>query len=167
MGIGYKDPLPEGHIEGADLPDDQPVRFVWGKTARQSPHNMAMKNRILNDLRANKHFYHQVPPEDYTDLTMDNSFDQTFKTLRSKFKIQNDEAAAAQNKAREEMKVIRSRRRERKKNVSPSLHTGPLHRLTVCSETQEARRHSQEGRRIVALHVRAGTHARVHVVRGV
>lgn len=116
MGIGYKDPLPEGHIEGADLPDDQPVRFVWGKTARQSPHNMAMKNRILNDLRANKHFYHQVPPEDYTDLTMDNSFDQTFKTLRSKFKIQNDEAAAAQNKAREEMKVIRSRRRERKKN---------------------------------------------------
>lgn len=120
MGIGYKDPLPEGHIEGADLPDDQPVRFVWGKTARQSPHNMAMKNRILNDLRANKQFYHQVPPEDYTDLTMDNSFDQTFKTLRSKFKIQNDEAAAAQNKAREEMKVIRSRRRERKKNVSPS-----------------------------------------------
>lgn len=86
---------------------------------------MAMKNRILNDLRTNKHFYHQVPPEDYTDLTMDNSFDQTFKTLRSKFKIQNDEAAAAQNKAREEMKVIRSRRRERKKNVSPSSPNSP------------------------------------------
>lgn len=111
--------LPDSHVEGQQLPEDQPVRFVWDKTPRASSHNAAMKIRVLKELRANRHLYYKdVPESDFADSTVDACFDQVFLTHRTKFKTQRSPEALMTIKQREESKALKSRRAKRKKAVS-------------------------------------------------
>ena len=112
--------LPDGHVEGQPLQDDQPVRFVWDKTPKASSHNAAMKIRIIKELRQNRDQYKDIQDSEFNDKTLESAFEQVFSTFRSKFKTQRDDVVAANAKQREETKATKSRRVRRKKAVRPS-----------------------------------------------
>ncbi|OAX44515.1 hypothetical protein K503DRAFT_764929 [Rhizopogon vinicolor AM-OR11-026] len=107
--------LPDGHVEGAVTGPGDPVRFVWDKTPKQSVHNARMKERVLCDLRANRHLYKHVPNKDFNKKSLESVFDQAFVTLRQKFRGQRDSDVAVNQKQREDVKAMRSRRLSRKK----------------------------------------------------
>ncbi|KAF8557004.1 hypothetical protein OG21DRAFT_430135 [Imleria badia] len=107
--------LPDSHEEGTPLGPDEPVRFVWDKTPRQSVHNGRMKERVLKDLKANRKMYKHVSDKDFGKKTLDSVFDQAFVTFRQKFRAQRDESAAQAHKQREEVKAQRARRLSRRK----------------------------------------------------
>lgn len=110
--------LPESHVEGVTLPESSPIRFIWEKTAKQSPHNAAMKKRFLADLKAKqKRLYKYVPDKDFNSKTLDAAFDQAFTTLRQKYKAQKDETLARNYRIREDQKALKNRRNVRKRNV--------------------------------------------------
>ena len=109
--------LPDSHVEGTALEPDEPVRFVWDKTPRQSVHNGRMKERVLKDLKMSRKLYRHVPDKDFGKKTLDSVFDQAFVTLRQKFKAQRDESAARAHRQREEVKAQRARRTSRRKVV--------------------------------------------------
>ncbi|KAF9782915.1 hypothetical protein BJ322DRAFT_1073300 [Thelephora terrestris] len=115
MSTGEDDPLPANHIEGAPLADNEPVRFVWGRTIRQSQHNARMKIRVIGDLMENKGLYKHVPNDDFTMDNLDIVFDQTFSTLRSRYKAQNDANVAQKRKKKDINKMIKIRRANRKR----------------------------------------------------
>ena len=117
MSVNEDDPLPANHIEGAPLADDEPVRFIWAKTIKQSQHNTRMKNRVTSDLIENKALYSHVPQDDFTADNLDTVFDQTFSTLRNRYKAQNDASLAQKKKAKEINKMIKTRRANRKRAV--------------------------------------------------
>jgi hypothetical protein len=118
MSITEDDPLPANHIDGAPLTDDEPVRFIWARTIKQSQHNIRMKKRVINDLIENKELYQHVPREDFTVENLDLVFDQTFSTLRSRYKAQTDANVAQKRKEKEINKMIKIRRGNRKRAVS-------------------------------------------------
>lgn len=116
MGVLPKDPLPDAHLEGAPLGPEDPVRFVWQKTVRQSPHNARMRKRILTDIKAQRlALYPEVDIEHFEQDKLEAVFDQAFKTLKGKWKAQNDGNVAVYQRHREEIKAQKSRQRERKK----------------------------------------------------
>lgn len=117
MSIGDDDPLPVNHIEGAPLADDEPVRFIWARTIKQSQHNTRMKRRVISDLMDNKELYKHVPRDDFTAVNLDVVFDQTFSTLRSRYKVQTDANTAQKRKDKEIKKMIKTRRSNRKRAV--------------------------------------------------
>ena len=129
MELSPKDPLPDDHIEGAPLSENDPVRFVWERTARQSPHNNAMRKRVIADLRKHRaELYASVPAEDFAQKKkLETVFDQCFKTIKEKRKAQKDENVADYQKMRDDKKAERSRRRERKKSVSGHWLDGRMH----------------------------------------
>ena len=118
MAITEDGPLPANHIEGAPLTDDEPVRFIWARTIKQSQHNARMKKRVINDLIRSKELYEHVPQEEFTAENLDTVFDQTFSTLRSKYKAQTDANVAQRRKEKEINKMIKTRRNNRKRAVS-------------------------------------------------
>ena len=118
MSIIEDDPLPADHIEGAPLAGNEPVRFVWGRTIKQSQHNTRMKKRVINDLMEKKELYEHVPQDDFTADNLDMVFDQTFSTLRSRYKAQTDANVAQRRKEKEINKMIKTRRANRKRAVS-------------------------------------------------
>ena len=85
MRIRSKDLLPESFSEGQPLPADEPVRFVWEKTVKRSPHNAHMKSRVLKELLARRNHYKHVPAKDFDKRTLDATFEQAFSTLRVRF----------------------------------------------------------------------------------
>ncbi|KAG0709780.1 hypothetical protein DFH29DRAFT_885778 [Suillus ampliporus] len=107
--------LPDGHAEGMVLGPNDPVRFVWDKTPKQSVHNGRMKERVLQDLRAHRHLYKHVPDKDFNKKSLESVFDQAFVTFRQKFRAQRDTSVANNQKQREDVKAMRSRRLSRKK----------------------------------------------------
>ncbi|KAG2156200.1 hypothetical protein DEU56DRAFT_766006 [Suillus clintonianus] len=107
--------LPDGHNEGIVLGPSDPVRFVWDKTPKQSVHNGRMKERVLHDLRAHRHLYKHVPDKDFNKKSLESVFDQAFVTFRQKFRAQRDTSVAINQKQREDVKAMRSRRLSRKK----------------------------------------------------
>ena len=113
--------LPDAHVEGTALGPDEPIRFVWDKTPKQSVHNGKVKARVIADLKANRRLYKHVPDKEFSKKSLDSTFDQAFTTLRQKFKMQRDEATAANLKKREEIKAQKARRLSRKKTVCRSL----------------------------------------------
>ncbi|KAI0353543.1 hypothetical protein OH77DRAFT_1458113 [Trametes cingulata] len=115
MQLGRKDDLPESHFEGAPLLADQPVRFVWNKTTKQSAHNAAMKRRVVNDIKACRTSYKHVADKEFNKKTLETVFDQVFTTLRQKFKAQKDAATATRLQRRENHKALKARRLQRKK----------------------------------------------------
>jgi hypothetical protein len=117
LGISPEDDLPPSHYEGLPLCDNEPVRFVWEKTIKQSKHNALMKERILADLRDHHKLYEQVPEADFALKTLSSVFDQAFSTFRQKYKIQIDPTVSFTVKTREEQKAMKSRRFHRKKLV--------------------------------------------------
>ena len=117
MSINDDDPLPANHIEGAPLADDEPVRFIWARTIKQSNHNTRMKKRVISDLVENKDLYKHVPREDFKTDNLDIVFDQTFSTLRSRYKAQTDANIAQKRKLKEINKMIKTRRANRKRAV--------------------------------------------------
>ena len=117
MKIEPGENLPDGHFEGAPLGPHDPVRFVWNKTPKQSVHNSRMKARILADLKSNRKLYKHVPDKDFNKKALDSVFDQSYVTLRQKFKAQSDASAALNVKKREETKAMKARRLCRKKVV--------------------------------------------------
>jgi len=118
MAITEDGPLPANHIEGAPLTDDEPVRFIWARTVKQSQHNARMKKRVINDLIGSKELYEHVPQEEFKAENLDTVFDQTFSTLRSKYKAQTDANVAQRRKEKEINKMIKTRRNNRKRAVS-------------------------------------------------
>ena len=128
--------LPDSHVEGTPLGPDEPVRFVWDKTPRQSVHNGRVKERVLKDLKANRKLYKHVSDKEFGKKTLDSVFDQAFVTLRQKFKAQRDDSAARAHKQREELKAQRARRVSRRKVVCNTV-TALSRRLTVFQETWE------------------------------
>jgi hypothetical protein len=120
MRIRSKDILPESFDEGQPLSADEPVRFVWEKTVKKSPHNARMKSRVLKELIARRNHYRHVPAKDFDKRALDATFEQAFSTLRQKYKMQKDDVSALQYKRREDQKYLKSRRRERKKMVGQS-----------------------------------------------
>jgi hypothetical protein len=134
MFVGDDDPLPANHIEGAPLADDEPVRFIWARTIKQSQHNTRMKKRIINDLIENRGLYEHVSQDDFTADNLDMVFDQTFSTLRSRYKAQTDTNVAQKRKEKEINKMIKTRRANRKRAVSildfPVIPGGWTYRAT-------------------------------------
>ena len=121
MSISDDDPLPTNHIEGAPLADDEPVRFIWARTIKQSQHNIRMKKRVINDLMENKELYKHVPRDEFTTENLDIVFDQTFSTLRNRYKAQTDANIAQKRKEKEINKMIKTRRANRKRAVGAPL----------------------------------------------
>lgn len=130
--------LPDSHVEGTPLGPDEPVRFVWDKTPRQSVHNGRMKERVLKDLKGNRKLYRHVPDRDFGKKTLDAVFDQAFVTFRQKFKAQRDDSAARAHKQREESKAQRARRVSRRKVVRLGVTTDAWCRsVSILQETWE------------------------------
>jgi hypothetical protein len=121
MSITEDDPLPANHIEGAPFADDEPVRFIWVRTIKKSQHNARMKKRVINDLVENRELYEHVPQDDFTVENLDLVFDQTFSTLRSRYKAQTNVNVAQKRKEKEINKMIKIRRANRKRAVSALL----------------------------------------------
>ena len=118
MSISDDDPLPANYIEGAPLADDEPVRFIWARTIKKSQHNTRMKDRVINDLIENRGLYEHVSQDDFTADNLDMVFDQTFSTLRSRYKAQTDANVAQKRREKEINKMIKTRRANRKRAVS-------------------------------------------------
>lgn len=110
--------LPDSHKEGEPIGPNDPIRFVWDKTTKQSVHNSRMKARVLADIKLNRKLYKHVPDKDFGKKPLDAAFDASFITLRQKFKAQRDEALAFHHKKREETKAQRARHAARRKQVS-------------------------------------------------
>lgn len=125
MGIDSDKLLPESHTEGVPLGPDEPVRFVWDKTVKQSVHNTRMKTRVVADLKANRRKYKHVPEKEFGKKTMESSFEQIFTTFRQNFKKQRDEVTALMEKKREDNKAFRARRLLRRKQASSSYIHSP------------------------------------------
>ena len=102
LGLFPEDELPPSHCEGLPLGDNEPVRFVWEKTIKQSKHNALMKERVLTELRAQRGLYEHVPEADFAPKTLSTSFDQAFSTFRQKYKVQRDPTVLSTMKTREE-----------------------------------------------------------------
>ncbi|OBZ70084.1 Vacuolar protein sorting-associated protein 52 A [Grifola frondosa] len=115
MKIRTGQDLPDSHWEGDVLSANEPVRFVWDKTPKQSPHNATMRARIVADIKARRRLYKHVPEKDFSRKTLESTFDQAFTTLRQKFKAQRDTHAAVHLKRREDNKALRSRHLQRRK----------------------------------------------------
>ncbi|EGN93014.1 hypothetical protein SERLA73DRAFT_190145 [Serpula lacrymans var. lacrymans S7.3] len=107
--------LPDSHPEGTSLGSNDPVRFVWDKTPKQSVHNGRMKARVLKDLKINRTLYKHVPDKEFNKKSLDSVFDQAFVTLRQKFKAQRDASIAQIQRQREDAKSMKARRLSRKK----------------------------------------------------
>ncbi|KAG6880363.1 hypothetical protein C0992_007774 [Termitomyces sp. T32_za158] len=107
--------LPDSHIEGETLGPDDPVRFVWDKTTKQSVHNTRMKSRILADIKENRKKYKYVPDKDFGKKNLESCFEACFVTLRQKFKAQHNPDDAKRYKKREDLKARRARHVSRKK----------------------------------------------------
>jgi hypothetical protein len=135
LGVFPEDELPPSHCEGLPLGDNEPVRFVWEKTIKQSKHNALMKERVLAELRAHRGLYEHVPETDFTPKTLSTSFDQAFSTFRQKYKVQKDPTVLLTVKTREEQKAIKSRRLHRKKLVRISL--GHINRTHIHDFAQK------------------------------
>lgn len=160
--------LPDGHLEGTPLGPDEPVRFVWDKTPKQSVHNSRMKERVLKDLKANRRVYKHVPDKEFGKKSLDAAFDQAFVTLRQKFKSQRDASAAKSHRKREDMKAMRARRLSRRKiklgnrsevrNRTPVFEhvtfDGALQLECMSSEESEIEEDPTSGTRTVVLRVR-------------
>lgn len=110
--------LPDSHIEGQPLDLNQPVRFVWDKTTKQSVHNARMKARVISDLKEKRRLYKHVSNKDFGKKTLDAAFEQSFVTFRQKFKTQRDARSALTYKSREENKARRARHLSRRKTAS-------------------------------------------------
>lgn len=110
--------LPDSHAEGVPLGPDDPVRFVWDKTTKQSVHNSRMKTRIMNDIKENSQLYKHVPRKDFTKKVLEGVFEQCFVTFRQKYRAQRDALTAQNLKKREDAKARRARRVSRRKIVS-------------------------------------------------
>jgi hypothetical protein len=123
--------LPDSHFEGAPLGLGEPVRFVWDKTPKQSAHNGRMKVRVLEDIKLNRKLYKHVPDKDFAKKTLESTFDQSFTTLRQKFKAQRDASIALNIKRRDDTKAAKSRRLNRKKNVENQSQLFTCARLLI------------------------------------
>ncbi|KAL0949389.1 hypothetical protein HGRIS_009453 [Hohenbuehelia grisea] len=115
MAIESDKHLPEGYAETRPLAPEEPVRFHWDKTTKQSVHNARMKSRVIEDLKESRHLYKHVPDKEFSKKVLDSVFEQCFTTLRQKYKTQRDTAAAENLKKREDAKAYRSRRIARRK----------------------------------------------------
>ncbi|KAF9247344.1 hypothetical protein BU15DRAFT_84857 [Melanogaster broomeanus] len=147
--------LPDGHVT------DEPVRFVWDKTPKQS-------ERVLKDLKANRQLYKHVPDKDFGKKTLDSVFDQAFVTLRQKFKAQTDASVAKSCKQREDIKAQRARRLSRRKiklsnrsvarnKIEAFEHVtfdGALQIECMSSEESEVEEDSMNGSRSTLLRLR-------------
>lgn len=109
--------LPDSHIESIALGPEDPVRFVWDKTTKQSVHNCRMKTRVMNDIKENSKLYKHVPRKDFNKKTLDGIFEQCFVTFRQKFRAQRDALTAQNLKKREDAKARRARHGSRRKIV--------------------------------------------------
>ncbi|KAI0687210.1 hypothetical protein BC835DRAFT_1419924 [Cytidiella melzeri] len=127
-----KDLLPASHDEHERIPAGEPVRFVWEKTVKKSPHNAAMKTRVLKELVARRTRYKHVPDKDFGKKVLDATFEQAFLTLRQKYKMQKDDTSALQYRRREDQKYMKARRRERKK-TKLTQRTDRRKKLTIFS----------------------------------
>ena len=117
MKLKHGEELPESAFEGCSVGPDDPIRFVWSKTTKQSTTNASLKNRIVADLRANRHKYKHVPDNEFGKKNVDAAFEQVFTALRQEFKAQHDTATASRLKRREDYKALKARRLVRKKTV--------------------------------------------------
>lgn len=133
MSISDDDPLPANHIEGAPLADDEPVRFIWARTIKKSQHNTRMKKRVINDLIENRGLYEHVSQDEFTADNLDMVFDQTFSTLRSRYKAQTDANVAQKRKEKEINKMIKTRRANRKRAVGVLNFSMILDGRTYCT----------------------------------
>ncbi|KAF8076546.1 hypothetical protein FPV67DRAFT_1445174 [Lyophyllum atratum] len=95
-------------------PND-PVRFVWDKTTKQSVHNSRMKARIIADIKANRRMYKHVADKDFGKKVLEAAFEASFVTFRQKFRTQRDDALAMHQKKREEGKARKARHASRRK----------------------------------------------------
>ena len=118
MKLKYGESLPESAFEGPVPPPTEPVRFVWSRTTKQSPLNATLKRRIVADVKAHRHKYKHVPDKDFNKKTLDAAFEQVFTTYRQKYKAQNDVKTKMREQRRETLKAAKTRRQQRKKNVS-------------------------------------------------
>lgn len=117
MEIDEEDDLPEDYIEGAPVNQGDPIRFIWKRTVKQSPHNANMKAQVLADLVQKRQLYELVPSKDFDPKSLDGVFEQTFNTLRRNFKAQSDPKNAAKRRKQEVTKFVKSRRASRKRAV--------------------------------------------------
>ena len=122
MAIDEDQSLPDSHIEGAPLGQNEPIRFIWERTVKQSPHNAQMKARVIADIVENRQLYDLVPNKDFDPAFLDRVFEQAFTTLRRKFKAQCDASIASNRHKREAFKSTRTRRLTRKRTVRFALY---------------------------------------------
>ncbi len=138
MKLHYGQDLPESAFEGISIAPNEPVRFVWAKTTKQSAVNAAMKKRIISDLKAHRHKYKHVPEKDFAKKSLEGAFEQVFTSLRQKFKAQRDSTAATRLQRREDQKAFKARRLHRKKAVSISRPPSPIQLCCSAHPTDRA-----------------------------
>lgn len=109
--------LPDSHSEGQPLGPDDPVRFVWDKTTKQSVHNTRMKARVLTDMKLRRKAYKHVPEKDFGKKILDATFEQAYTTFRQKYRAQRDAQSAVKLKKREDAKARKARHLSRRKIV--------------------------------------------------
>ncbi|KAG5648929.1 hypothetical protein DXG03_000278 [Asterophora parasitica] len=107
--------LPDSHKEGVTIGPDDPVRFVWDKTTKQSVHNSRMKARVIADIKENRRLYKHVSDKDFGKKSLESAFEASFVTFRQKFRTQRDDAVALHHKKREDNKARKSRHLSRRK----------------------------------------------------
>jgi len=97
------------------LDNSEPVRFVWERTVKQSPHNSRMRARVIADMIQNRQLYPHVPDKDFSSDSLESVFDQAFSTLRQKSRVQRDSTVALKRHKREAAKSSKGRRVIRKR----------------------------------------------------
>ena len=76
MNLHHGEALPPSAFEGVPIGADEPVRFVWDKTPKQSATNAAMKQRVVADLRASRHKYKHEPEKEFAKKASDAAVEQ-------------------------------------------------------------------------------------------
>ncbi|KZT53307.1 hypothetical protein CALCODRAFT_501256 [Calocera cornea HHB12733] len=114
MGIASDKVLPASHVEDEPYVPGMPIKWVWDKTPKQSPHNGRMKALFIADLQASRSLYPLVAEQDFAYAVVDRAFDQAFVTFRQKARAQAGLAPETEEQ-RLEKKSKRARRANRKK----------------------------------------------------
>ncbi|KAJ4478283.1 hypothetical protein J3R30DRAFT_3890102, partial [Lentinula aciculospora] len=128
MAVEDNQDLPDSKSDGATNDSAQPIRFVWDKTTKQSVHNMRTKAFVLEDMKQNRQLYNELPDRDFSKNILESAFEQSFTSLRQRFKAERDVKEAENMKSRSDQRAQNARRLARRKK---KLDTRAAARLKI------------------------------------
>ncbi|KAE9410188.1 hypothetical protein BT96DRAFT_913015 [Gymnopus androsaceus JB14] len=115
MCVEEEQNLPDSQPEGVAHDPSQPLRFVWDKTTKQSVHNTRMKAFVLEDIKRNRQLYTELSEREFSKDVLESAFEQSFTTLRQRFKAQGNVNDAKALKSKGDQRAQNARRSARRK----------------------------------------------------